>query len=437
MEVEAMSSSTLHVHITSEFLDKFEPPEDGVLYLRDTEQTGFGVQITKKNTVTFMHVGRFEGRTRRFMVEGGYYRNTHGNRLMTVTEGRKAAKRIKTQLKEGKNPAEHKSKGPRTGEFQKYNDRDKRIANLTLRKVIEDYIHFKEQSVELKESSAYCYRSHVPRCFKDYMDRPFADITEQVILDAITEQGKKITTALRHLQAYFTFARRYRFGSERLFTDNPAKRLRDEGLWTGYKVRGNALMPKDLAQLFNVLDGLVNPIDREYALFLLFTGCRSGELRKKLTWDKIDFKSGYFRLDNTKNSKTVELPLPEYIARTLLLRRNDSGKKGHVFVGISSEGRSVMNALEKQFGYRIIFHDLRRTFASFASGLGIDERTIKILMNHTVPSQSVTDKYINYAVAAAVSELAEDNLKIASERVVNTMLKYADRPPAPALVRVK
>lgn len=431
-----MTSSTLHVHITGEFLDQLEPPTDGVLYLRDTEQPGFGVQITKKNTVTFMHVGRFNGRTRRFMVEGGYYRNTHGSKMMTVTEGRRAAKRIKALLKEGKNPAEHKAKGPRAGEFQKYNDRDKRLANLTLRKVIEDYIQFKEQTIGLKESTAYCYRSHVPRCFKEYMDRSFADINEQVILDAITQQGRKVTTALRHLQAFFTFARRYRFGNEHLFTDNPAKRLRDEGQWTGYKVRDGALMPKDLPKLFDALDELINPIDREYALFLLFTGCRSGELRKKLTWDKIDFKNGYFRLDNTKNNKTVDLPLPEYIARMLLLRRNDSGNTGHVFVSVSSEGRSIMNILEKRFGYRVIFHDLRRTFASFASGLGVNERIIKILMNHTIPNQSVTDKYINYRVAMAVSEDAEDNLKIASDRIAGTLLRYANRPTTPTLVQV-
>src|ERR1043166_3084926 len=104
---------------------------------------------------------------------------------------------------------------------------------------------------------------------------------------------------------------------------------------------------------------------------------RAGEIIK-LTWDKVDFKTGFIRLaaEDTKTNEKRAIPLSPLLHETLdAIRRDQRAEKvtaisGHVFTWrskpLARQGwkRSWATACRNAGLEDLHFHDLRHTFVT-------------------------------------------------------------------------
>ena len=104
-----------------------------------------------------------------------------------------------------------------------------------------------------------------------------------------------------------------------------------------------------------------------------------------------------FRLVDTKNRETVELPLPGHIAARLA-ERGPGDAEGWVFPGTSKAGHYdspyvASKVVAEASGVKFAPHDLRRTFITTGEGLDISSYTVKRLVNHKM-NNDVTAGYV-------------------------------------------
>ena len=158
------------------------------------------------------------------------------------------------------------------------------------------------------------------------------------------------------------------------------------------------------------------------------TGMRAGEI-KKLSWDKVDFKTGFIRLaaDDTKTSEKRAIPISATLRETLeeIRKEQREGKVapigGHVFTWggrVMSEGwkRAFHTACQKAEldGFR--FHDLRHTFVTRKVREGWDYKRIMSISGHKT-----------FAVFQWYNNPSEDDLKEVVAGAPPVMLQRGSR----------
>jgi integrase len=137
---------------------------------------------------------------------------------------------------------------------------------------------------------------------------------------------------------------------------------------------------------------------------LMLTGCRSGEI-SDLERDELDLEHGYLRL---KKRKTDFLDVPlgapaiEVIRQALAICKS----KKYVFHSSIDRDKPVVQlrpvfwwALERAGLPRMRIHDLRHSFATMATSIGEDIRTLKDVLGHT--KITTTEIYAHTSNAAA------------------------------------
>ena len=135
------------------------------------------------------------------------------------------------------------------------------------------------------------------------------------------------------------------------------------------------------------------------------TGCRKNELLK-LSWDRVDFAAGHFRLEgeNTKNGKRRIVPLSD-VARSALLSRasfRDEHCPKSQWVFCHKDGKRVQYmqrgfaAACRRAGIEDFHvHDLRHTCASWLVSAGVPLIEVKVLLGHS--SIEMTERYAHLA----------------------------------------
>lgn len=121
---------------------------------------------------------------------------------------------------------------------------------------------------------------------------------------------------------------------------------------------------------------------------IALTGCRSGEITN-LEHDELDLDKGYLRL-NKRKTDAFDVPLGkpaiEVIKQTLKICKS----KQYVFHSPKNNTKPLKDlrrvfwwALDKAGLPRMRIHDLRHSFASIATNMGEDIRTLKDVLGHT------------------------------------------------------
>jgi integrase len=121
---------------------------------------------------------------------------------------------------------------------------------------------------------------------------------------------------------------------------------------------------------------------------------RAGEIRR-LTWDKIDFKTSFIRLlaEDTKTNEKRAVPLSPALRETLeeIRKEQREGKVapigGHIFIwgGRAMSGgwkRAFHTACRKAGLEDFHFHDLRHTFVTRKVREGHDYKRIMAITGH-------------------------------------------------------
>jgi len=156
---------------------------------------------------------------------------------------------------------------------------------------------------------------------------------------------------------------------------------------------------------------------RDFIFLALLTGQRKGNLLS-MQWKDIDFDLETWKIPETKNGKSHEVPLLKE-AIQILQRRKDSGFcETYVFPGKSSghmndPKRGWKRILKRAGIENLRIHDLRRSLASWMAITGTDIQVIGKTLNHLSPETT-----------AIYARLNSDAVRDGMEKAVDTMLSF-------------
>lgn len=349
--------------------------------------------------------------------------------LITHQEARRRAKAALFALSQGRNPNEEQRDAI---EAKKSEERLEEALNLTLADACEAYFGYKDY----KPNTIKCATQTLTRNFGDWMDRPLRSITRDEVLVRFKDIKKRVTTrrasinernaklglppsrfsasdgagesqrAFRYLTAIFNSFKKDSFDGRLLLPQgNPCDVLADKKLRKVLKPRNSYLTDDSIDALIETLgiaghDQYVGPVtkqDADFMTLLLFTGLRVNEART-LRWSDIDFRSSMFRVEDTKNHSSHTLPMTNTIKRTLR-SRFDARVNDDKYVFPAKRDGNLPASMSRSFervcqatGFKFTPHDLRRTFATVASEMGVDIYRIGAALNHS--KQGVTAGYI-------------------------------------------
>lgn len=303
-------------------------------------------------------------------------------------------------------------------------EQQKRLSTeITLEHVLDRYLSEKN----LKQGTKLDYRKAINQAFPDYLNTPVSAIGREDILKIYQHRAEqspaRANNAMRVYRALYNYQRavtRQDDGSY-LIPENPVGVLSETRLWHKVKRRKNYIEVGQLKPWFNAVLSIntdqypSGEVVRDLLLFCLLTGVRREEATT-LTKSCVDTAKKTFKLVDTKNRETVELPMSDYVCNLIENRLSDSE---YVFYGkdISKPIGSLkrpLNNIKQVSGVEFNVHDLRRTFITFAESLDISVYTYKRLVNHKIDeSNDVTAGYIGFDI---------DRMRRATQQITDYIL---------------
>lgn len=397
---------------TTSVKQRCRPPEPGEtdgngkavdeIWYWDTEDRGFFLKVSRSCS-TFFVQRDIAGGTRRVKI--GRYPT------WTVDQARKRARELIVQMDQGIDPNAQK--------------REEAARGTTLREAREWHCSAM-RARRCAERSMETLRYETDRHLADWLDRPLADIRP----NECARRHERITrdsgpyAANRALQ---TFRACWNTAARRLddlppcptrgVTYNKVRRRREPIPWA------------KLPAWRSAVDGIQNPIRRDLQLFILFTGLRSTDA-KTVRWEHVDFEAGTIHRPKPKGGedRAFTVPVSKAVLEILHRRREENAiiyprDGGWVFPSRDMQGGVTHVQQVKEARYvgdqkLSVFpsaHRLRDTFASAAHEAGVDPLSLKVLLNHSLPSSGdVTEGYIRPSV---------DHLREAAEKVSGFLLE--------------
>ena len=366
--------------LTKSVVDNLALAEKGQVFYWDDDLPGFGMYIGTK-TKTWCIQQRIGNKTKR-VVLGKYP-------TMTAEQARNAAKKGIGALAAGIDTVKEK--------------REANIKSVTLGEVFTAFL----DSRQLKPKTVRDYNGVMANIYPDWQNLPVTEITR----DAVERRHKKIgeergeayaNLGGRTLRSVLNYASaKYETGKGlSILPENPVKRISQTRSWYKVERRTGHLKPHQLASWFDAVLSNDNSTIRDYLLFVLLTGTRKDE-SAKLQWADIDLTDNSYVLRDPKNGRPMQLPISDYLAAMLALRKTNSNSD-FVFPGDGVRGylvepkRQIAKIVEKT-GMPFAMHDLRRTFVTIAESLDISSFAVKALVNHK-SGDDVTSGYIQLNV---------------------------------------
>lgn len=382
--------------ITEASLQKI-PKQDKLVSYFDTVLRGFGFYVTAKYVKTYFVKGR---------VNGKQVKKSIGKcSVISLKKARVEAQKLLAGMKEGKNPVEE--------------ERQKKVLGITLEDAFDGFL--KERN-NLKPGTVLTYRKLLNCHMKDWLPKPIAEITSEMIAarhEKITKESGKApaNNAMRTFRAIYNYARVI---TEEKIPGNPTRRLTAAKSWHKVDRRTTIISINDIPKWFEAVMAIENDLSRTYLLLLLFTGLRREEAAQ-LRWEEVDFSAKTLRVTDTKNSKPHILPLSGFLFDLLKdLRDKSTTDSPYVFPGEGRRGYisapiRTMRRITEQTQVKFCIHDLRRTFSTIAENI-VSYAQLKRLLNHSSKSD-VTDGYL---------VITADALREPMEKITNKILFLAN-----------
>jgi integrase len=340
-------------------------------FIRDDKVKGFAAKVNPSGLVQLIAEVRHEGRTVRRTI--GRYPQ------VDIKEARLQAISFLQQVRSGQlhRPA----------------------PTMSLQSLFERYT----AGGRLKPNTLKNYEHVVLFYLSDWLKLPVVSITKQMVEERfyrIRDKGigegvptySQATKTMRILSALMNYAM-----ADELIQMNPVQVLKLKRVDRSIRKRENYLPAIKVREL---LEGTVqerHPVTLAVQL-MLYTGLRKNEALR-LKWSDVEEIEGIrcIIVRDTKNHRPHYVPITENIQEVLRRAENKtpfvfpSGlKKGHCV----SDERGTIRRLSRLIQFEFRCHDLRRTFATRASEVGIDFLTVKRLLNHK--SHDITSQYIQW-----------------------------------------
>jgi hypothetical protein len=227
------------------------------LFLRDDRQVGFGLRVTPKGAKSFIAEGRVKWRMRRFTIGSA--------ERFTVNEARGRAKALLAGMHDGVDPQSRRRAARQRGD--------------TLHAMLDAYLAARG----VKETTAAKYRSQMQRNLSDWLDKPIAEISPQMVLlryEAVAKRSvAEANGVMRALRA--VCRRAMKVLPERADGSPMMKRVPTESLVGGWKTlprKTSLLQPDELPAWWAALGGVRSEPSRRALRSLLVTGLRVSEL---------------------------------------------------------------------------------------------------------------------------------------------------------------
>ena len=255
----------------------------------------------------------------------------------------------------------------------------------------------------------------------DWLDRDLSSIADDEIVKKyisirdISGQGQA-ALAMRVIKALNSYAHAKFHIPER----NIGKILRIAGIVSSPVRKTRFLQKADLPKWYKAVAEMNRSVAERTArdIFLvgLFTGLRRSEIFT-LKWADVDLPNKTLTVRNTKNHRDHTLPLPDVLVKLFRERKSETGKSEFVFPGKS--GRTAVRDIDdsrlrivRNSGVDFSLHDLRRTFATVATEIGVPPYLLKKLLNHR--SGDVTEGYV-----ISTSEILRGPMKKVASRLMD------------------
>jgi len=348
--------------------------------------------------------------------------------VIGLAEARKQAKEVLAKLAGGVNPNEEREQ--QVALFQ----REKALTEargLTLQHAFQQYLEDKG----LRPSTAKGMQQCFSRNFGDWMHKPLLEITRESVAQRYKDirtavsarraarnakrltEGAPITKftnadgdgeaqrSFRYLSSVIGYVMSDYIGGRPLLESNPIDVLRDKKMRKLLRPKTRHLLGRQIVALRGQLEivghpeykGPITVDDADFVMLLLLTGMRLNEL-KMILWENVNFTDRVLKATGTKNRTDHTIPMTESIGR-ILKRRLAANTGGALYVFPSvrdiKQPASISRGLDRVcegVGFTFTAHDLRRTFATVASDVGVDVTKIGAALNHT--KIGVTARYI-------------------------------------------
>jgi integrase len=337
-------------------------------FIRDDRVVGFGVRTTRGGSKSFIAEARVAGRVRRFAI-------APVDRL-TVAEARDEAREILADMSKGVDPQLAR--------------RAKRERAKTLGEMLDDYLEAKA----VKASTATKYRGVLRRTLSDWLKKPIAEITLDMVRVRYEHLAKRsVSEANNAMRVLRAVSRRAEIVLPNRADGSPTMKgvattaLR--GAWRTLERRTRVLEPQEIGAWLKGVDSLRSERSRRALKTLLLTGLRVQEALGS-SWRDVEEDKQRLVIADSKTGGFVKIIGPRLSA--MLAEWRKDAKSGLVFEGVN-DLRSALASVEREGGKAVTPHDLRRTFASFAERAGAPFTTLKVLLNHSTRAD-VTMGYV-------------------------------------------
>ena len=364
--------------------------------------------------------------SRRQLIKIGRYRDRAKATGVTLSEAReKALEYAKLTQKHG----DLKAYLIEQEELQHTARRQRDSANISVQDALDAYFDHKD----LKPGTVKDYRRAIKETFGAHLNTPLASITREKILSLYRQRASvspsRANNAMRVFKAVYNFTRAISRSNDgqHLLPENPTNVLGEAKVIKKIQRRKSYIPREELKTWFEGVLSLDSdkfpsgPVLCDYYIFLLLTGVRREEARQ-LKREDINLARGVFRLTDTKNRETIELPMSTPLIG-LMRSRLASHRNSYVF-SLNHEDKPFGSFkrpqlyLREERGLNFSAHDLRRTFITVAESLDISGYTIKKLVNHKLSdSADVTAGYMVIDI---------DRMRAASEKITEKMLEFGE-----------
>jgi integrase len=336
----------------------------------DQQLRGFGCRASKQGTVSFFAMRRPRGSDKSVRIKIGDFP------VMPLSEARSRARALLMEMQDGVDPRARKAEQARA-EAAKQASAFAAVAES----FISRHVAAKRTARTIEQ---LIRRELIPR----WGEQPIADVTRAdviTLVDEIVDRGHP--EAARQV---FAYTRRLfgwavpRYGLDRAPTDHLS--VRD--LVGDKTFRRRALSPAEIALLWRATEGAEAAYFGSYARLLLLLGVRRTELGRA-AWDEFDLDAALWTIPPTrmKADEPHEVPLaPAALDLLRALPRQPGYVIGGQPIHYSRAKRRLDARMTKLNGGKAVphwtWHDLRRTFRTGLSSLGIAPHIAELCIAH-------------------------------------------------------
>jgi len=357
--------------LTAQYVRDLSPAVSGQTLVTDDALPGFGVRVGAQSKSYFAE-SRVKGRTRRVTIGRAD--------TLTLNEARRLAMKALAEMADGKD---------RNAELKR-----ERAKLMTLGQAVDGWIDERGHRV----STATTYRNTMRREFGDWLNMELRRITPKQFqarfheILARTEAGAAL--AVRTFRSCWNWARADVTDGDGLpiLPECPADIVKAKKLMP--KAKRKQSFVSDWAAFFDALDGLETSSNRHADagnMFKMFmellarTGMRMSEAAN-LNWVDVDMAAKTFTItaERAKNGEALTLPMSDQtFALFDGLKARTEGERYIWGASAYGDPRKTLTAFRKALGWPVNFHDLRRSFATIATDLDVQQSKISRLLNHT------------------------------------------------------